>query len=66
VGTDPKRAAELYRKGCDGGEAESCARLARLYQTGTGVDRDIDKANDLLNRACRHGFRSGVECRMPD
>lgn len=50
-----RKAAELYGRGCEG-DAEACARLAGLYQTGQGVARDPGKAAEYRARACRGGL----------
>ncbi len=40
---------------CDRGSMASCAYLGRMYETGRGVARDLDKAIPLLDRACKGG-----------
>ena len=48
------------RINCEGGEAESCARLAALYRDGgRGVARDDRRAASLLRQACHGGSARG-------
>ena len=57
---DLARAAEAYTKGCDAGDASSCAALALQVQDGRGVPWDLPRAVELYRRACDGG--SGVAC----
>ncbi|HEU5059331.1 MAG TPA: tetratricopeptide repeat protein, partial [Kofleriaceae bacterium] len=41
------------RDACPGGEALGCARLAERYERGDGVERDVERAVTLYERACR-------------
>ena len=51
------------RKGCDGGDGNSCWELSRLTSEGqAGGPRDDEKAVDLMLLACAQG-KSGDECR---
>lgn len=52
---DETRAAELYRKGCDGGEADGCFSLADAYAEGRGVPRDDTRAKGLFQDLCGKG-----------
>jgi hypothetical protein len=49
---DQARAAELYRRACDGGSAQGCRELASLLEMGHGVPMDRAKALELYERAC--------------
>ena len=44
---DYQKAAELYQKACDGGEALGCGSLGHLYTEGHGVKQDYQKATEL-------------------
>jgi TPR repeat protein len=44
-----------YKKGCDKGQLEACSDLARAYQDGIGVDKDVKKAFELVERGCNRG-----------
>jgi TPR repeat protein len=52
VAKDASRAAELYRKACDGGQLAACSNLGERYLEGTGVPKDPGRAAELLRRAC--------------
>ena len=45
---------------CDGGDSRACADLARRYEVGDGVHRDLVEAAALYRRACDGGM--GVAC----
>ena len=51
----PKRAAQLFQKACDGGEAAGCGELGVAYREGRGVPRDVAKAAALFTRGCDGG-----------
>lgn len=51
------KAAELYEKGCRNNNLPACVDLGILYETGRGVDKDIDKARKLYEKASRHGYK---------
>jgi TPR repeat protein len=52
---DPKSAATLYRRACDGGELLACYSLGLLLETGRGVDMDVAGAAALYEAACAKG-----------
>ena len=60
---DWPRAAELFQQACDGGNAEGCVRLARMYVASDaenrGFTQDSGLAAPLLQRACDGGAMSG-------
>src|SRR6185312_2362840 len=66
VTVDLARAVELYRKGCDGGNAQGCHNLGVLYEAGRGVSGDLGQAATFYDQACQKGladacnYRSGV------
>ena len=40
VEKNEQKAAELYKKACDGGEMLGCANLGSMYTNGNGVEKD--------------------------
>ena len=52
---DYSRAATLWRKRADSGEANAQARLAWLYEAGLGVERDMEEAAHLFGFAAKAG-----------
>lgn len=51
-----KRALELYRKGCDGGDWFLCRRLALSTKLGAlGLEPDVNAARALYKKACTLG-----------
>ena len=46
-----QKAAELFKKACDGGNFSSCGYLGSLYANGSGVTNDINKAVELYKKA---------------
>ena len=56
---DYQKAAELWQKACDSGEAKGCSRLGFLYQDGQGVNQDYQKAAQLYQKACDSGEANG-------
>ncbi len=55
-----KRAVGLYEKACDIGSFEGCARLGTAFLTGQSVDKNVPKAEELLNFSCDGGY--GIAC----
>ena len=56
---DYQKAAQLYQKACDSGEAGGCFGLGLLYQSGQGVRQDYQKAAQLYQKACDSGEAVG-------
>ena len=56
---DYQKAAELWQKACDSGEAWGCAILGVLYQNGQGVKQNYQKAAQLYQKACDSGDALG-------
>ena len=56
---DYQKAAELYQKACDGGDAGGCLNLGVLYKIGQGVKQDYQKAAQLSQKACDSGEAKG-------
>ena len=53
------RAAALYQKGCDAGDAQGCAEVGDAYMTGMGVTQDSNRAATYLQKGCDGGASSG-------
>ncbi|WP_437875248.1 tetratricopeptide repeat protein [Sorangium sp. So ce513] len=58
-----KKIFEIAKMGCridlrDSGWLRSCEQLARMYETGTGTPKDIEKAVEIFTTMCRHRGRS--------
>ncbi|MFL5430079.1 MAG: hypothetical protein ACJ79M_10730 [Myxococcales bacterium] len=58
---DVDRAILALQRGCDAKDAQSCARLARVYEEGETGKVDLAAAADLRDRACVAG--DGASCR---
>ena len=58
------KAAELFKKVCDGGEMRGCYNLGVMYTNGNGVEKDLGKAVQLFKKACDGGNIHG--CRGLD
>lgn len=61
VPQDRFRAVQLYRKGCDEGDAHACMFLAEAYRRGEALRPDPAKSGELYMRACELG--DGLACR---
>jgi len=66
---DDEIAARHLQTACDNGTYESCKTLGQMYLRGKGVERDRQKANELLERfrlnADRKHLRLGATVGMP-
>ena len=56
---DSAKAAAMYRRACDGGEASACNRLGAMTWGGRGVPADPEAAYALYVRACDGGDGAG-------
>ena len=56
---DYQKAAQLYQKACDGGEAFGCAILGTSYKNGQGVKQNFSTAKQYYGKACDLGLRLG-------
>jgi TPR repeat protein len=54
------KAAELYQRAADQGRAFAQNNLGRLYETGQGVPKDLEKATELYQRAANHGYEPAI------
>ena len=59
VNQDYQKAAQLYQKACDSGEAVGCFGLGFLYKNGQGVRQDFSTAKQYYGKACDLGFQIG-------
>jgi TPR repeat protein len=53
------RAAELFKKACDGGSSPACTRLGQSYLSGTGVTKDPALAAAAYRKACEGSDAGG-------
>ena len=61
VKQDYYKAVELYKKGCDGGNALGCYNLGVMYYYGKGVKQDYFKAKELFGKACDMKYDKGCK-----
>jgi hypothetical protein len=54
-------AAGFFGRGCEAGDATSCAQLATAHVLGRGVARDAARARQLYKKACDAGEKSACE-----
>jgi len=47
-----KEAFQMYTKACDGGDSNSCANVGLMYAIGKGVEKNTQKAKEILRMAC--------------
>jgi hypothetical protein len=52
---DKQRSAELYQRGCDLGDADSCRDLGGMLVAGDAAQRDRQRGIVLLRRGCELG-----------
>ena len=50
--SDPKKAADFYKKACDLNQAPGCFELAGIYLSGQGEKKDVNRAVVLFQKAC--------------
>ena len=53
---DFTHAAEWYGRGAEKGIGDTAYRLAQLYETGTGVPQDLQKAAEWYRLSAKLGF----------
>ena len=56
---DKQRAAQIWQKACETGEARGCVRLGFLYQSDRGVKQDDEKAGKFYEKTYDTGELSG-------
>lgn len=58
VKRDDGKAALYFRLACDHGRGEGCRNIARLYESGKGVEKNAAEAARYAERACALGDRA--------
>ena len=58
---DYQKAAQLYQKACDTGEAGGCSNLGVLYADGQGVKQNFPTAKQYYGKACDLGLQLGCD-----
>ena len=56
-----KISINFYKLACEGGYADSCIYLGRLYRDSRVVDRDYKKAKEYFSLACEENNRLGCK-----
>jgi TPR repeat protein len=59
------KAAQLFQRACDLGNAAGCNNLGVLYDKGIGVAQDKVKAAQLFRKACDGGIAQGCQQTPP-
>lgn len=55
------KAIENYSLACDLGDDKGCLKLAEFYYVGEGVDKNLEKAKNLSEKACQMGNDRGCK-----
>ncbi|OUT09261.1 tetratricopeptide repeat protein [Campylobacter concisus] len=58
---DYQKAAQLYQKACDSGQAVGCSNLGVSYQNGQGVKQNFSTAKQYFGKACDLGLQLGCD-----
>jgi uncharacterized protein len=61
VPKDLGKAAELFQKVADLGNANAQFNLGQLYQNGEGVPKNLGKAAELYQKAANQGYAPASE-----
>ena len=61
VEKNQQKAAQLYKKACDGGNMRGCRNLGVMYEEGDGVEKDLGKAAELFKKACDFGLEEACK-----
>ena len=61
VKADNSKAAEFFKKACDGDFMSACSGLGGMYFDGIGVKVDKNRAAKLLKKACGGGVKDACE-----
>ncbi len=59
--SDYKEKAEWFQKAADAGDDYGMWNLGKFYRDGTGVEKDIEKALQLLTKAAEKGCKGAIE-----
>lgn len=63
-GGDPERAVAFYRAAANNGFASAQARMGRMFETGTGVARDLARAYEWYRLAAQVGHNADAQYRL--
>ena len=58
---DHHKAAELYKKACNGGNIKGCYNLGVLYNNGQGLRQNYYTAKEYFGKACDLGDQKGCD-----
>ena len=56
-----QKAAELWKKACDGRDTYGCYNLGILYEEGKGLRQDYAMAKEYYGKACDLGDQIGCD-----
>jgi serine/threonine protein kinase len=56
-GVDMGHAVSMFNKACDWGDELSCVQLGYLYENGTDVPQDLEKAKQIFSKSCSMGYQ---------
>jgi len=51
-GVDMGHAVSMFNKACDWGDERSCVQLGYIYENGTDVPQDMEKAKQYFSKSC--------------
>jgi serine/threonine protein kinase len=60
-GVDMGHAVSMFNKACDWGDEQSCVQLGYLYENGTDVPQDMEKAKQYVGKSCSMGNKSACD-----
>jgi serine/threonine protein kinase len=58
---DNAHAVPMFNKACNWGDEQSCVELGYLYENGTDVPQDMEKAKQFFSRSCSMGNQQSCE-----
>ena len=58
---DKQKAAHFYDTACEEGSREGCYFTGKIYDIGSGVTRDPDKAKESYTKSCRMGYEKACD-----
>ena len=60
-----RRPTSLLRQACTDGDPRGCVELGKLFQAGTAVQQDVNRAAALFEEACGKGALAGCSALAP-
>ncbi len=60
-GVDMGHAVSMFNKACDWGDERSCVQLGYIYENGTDVTQDMEKAKQYFSKSCSMGNKSACD-----